>query len=40
VILPASVTLRAGDRYFWVADAILEDGSSRSTGLREFIPIQ
>lgn len=36
--LPASVTLRAGDRYFWVSDALLADGGSRSTGLREFIP--
>lgn len=34
--LPRSVNLRAGEKYLWVADAILSDGSSRSTGLREF----
>lgn len=34
--LPDSVTLRAGIRYFWVADALLDDGSTRSTGLHEF----
>lgn len=38
--LPASVTLRVGDRYFWVSDALLADGGSRSTGLREFTPIR
>jgi len=38
--LPDSVTLRVGDRYFWVSDALLADGRSRSTGLREFVPIR
>lgn len=35
-ILPDSVTLSPGERYVWVADAILSDGSTRSTGLTEF----
>jgi anti-sigma factor RsiW len=34
--LPDSVTLRASERYYWVADALLSDGTTRSTGLREF----
>jgi anti-sigma factor RsiW len=34
--LPDSVVLRSGERYFWVADALLSDGTTRSTGLREF----
>jgi hypothetical protein len=34
--LPASVVLRPNERYYWVVDAILHDGSTRSTGLREF----
>ena len=34
--LPDSVVLRPSERYFWVADALLKDGSTRSTGLREF----
>jgi Putative zinc-finger len=38
--LPTSVTLHVGDRYFWVSDALLADGGSRSTGLREFTPIR
>lgn len=38
--LPDSVTLRADQRYFWVADALLEDGSTRSTGLHEFRPVK
>lgn len=38
VTLPDSVALRAGDTYFWVVDALLGDGSTRSTGLREFWP--
>lgn len=37
--LPRSVGLRAGVRYLWVVDAVLRDGSTRSTGLREFSPI-
>jgi Putative zinc-finger len=36
VILPDSVRLRSGERYVWVVDAILSDGSTRSTGLKEF----
>ena len=36
VTLPDSVVLSSGGRYFWVADALLNDGSSRSTGLHEF----
>jgi hypothetical protein len=38
--LPDSVTLRVGDRYFWVSDALLADGGRRSTGLQEFTPIR
>lgn len=34
--LPDSVILRANERYYWVADALLSDGTTRSTGLREF----
>ena len=34
--LPASVRLRSGERYLWVVDALLDDGSALSTGLREF----
>jgi hypothetical protein len=34
--LPRSINLRAGAKYMWVADAVLRDGSTRSTGLREF----
>ncbi|MGZ3566896.1 MAG: zf-HC2 domain-containing protein [Gemmatimonadaceae bacterium] len=34
--VPRSVNLRADEKYLWVADAILSDGSTRSTGLREF----
>jgi anti-sigma factor RsiW len=34
--LPDSVVLRSNERYFWVADALLRDGTTRSTGLREF----
>lgn len=39
-ILPDSVTLRPGARYTWVTDAILSDGSTRSTGLRDFGPVR
>lgn len=35
-VLPDSVILRANERYYWVVDALLGDGSTRSTGLREF----
>jgi hypothetical protein len=34
--LPPTVSLRIGQRYLWVADAVTNDGSTRSTGLREF----
>jgi hypothetical protein len=40
VNLPDSVSLRVGQHYYWVADALLSDGSSRSTGLREFGPVR
>ncbi len=38
--LPDSVTLQADRRYVWIADALLGDGSTRSTGLHEFRPVQ
>ena len=38
--LPDSVTLRVDQRYFWVTDALLHDGSTRSTGLHEFRPVR
>nr|AIA17971.1 Putative zinc-finger [uncultured bacterium] len=34
-MLPANVTLAPTTKYLWFADAILPDGSSRSTGLIE-----
>jgi hypothetical protein len=34
--LPDSIALRTNERYFWVADVLLSDGTTRSTGLREF----
>lgn len=40
VPLPDSVSLTPGGRYVWVADALLGDGSSRSTGLREFLVVR
>jgi hypothetical protein len=40
VALPDSVRLLPERGYFWVADALLDDGSSRSTGLREFRPVR
>lgn len=39
VALPDSVALRAGQRYFWTADAVMEDGSTRTTGMRELDPV-
>ncbi len=36
VALPDSVRLRQGERYLWAVDALLDDGTTRSTGLREF----
>ena len=38
VVLPDSIVLSPGRRYFWVADALLADGGTRSTGMREFMP--
>ena len=35
VTLPRNVTMRPGVNYVWFADAILSDGSTRSTGLRQ-----
>jgi hypothetical protein len=34
--LPSSVVLRPNERYYWVVDALINDGTTRSTGLREF----
>lgn len=39
VALPRSVTLVPGERYFWAVDALLNDGSTLTTGLREFAPV-
>jgi hypothetical protein len=36
VTLSDSVRLRQGERYLWVVDALLDDGTTRSTGFREF----
>ncbi len=36
--LSDSVSIRAGSTYYWIADALLADGTTRSTGLREFRP--
>lgn len=36
VTLPLSVVLRHGQTHLWVTDALLLDGTTRSTGLREF----
>jgi hypothetical protein len=36
IVLPASVSLERGTRYMWVVDAVTNDGTTRSTGLREF----
>lgn len=38
--LPDSVRLQADQRYVWFADALLGDGSTRSTGLHEFRPVR
>jgi hypothetical protein len=35
-VLPTDVTLEPGVDYVWYADAVLSDGSSVTTGLREF----
>lgn len=39
IALPVSLRLVPGQRYFWAADALLTDGSTRTTGLREFAPV-
>jgi anti-sigma factor RsiW len=36
IVLPSSVILTAGERYLWVVDAMTNDGTTRSTGIREF----
>lgn len=36
IVLPASVILPIGVQYYWVADGLLRDGHTRSTGLHEF----
>ncbi|HEV7594053.1 MAG TPA: zf-HC2 domain-containing protein [Gemmatimonadaceae bacterium] len=36
VTLPPSVVLQHGQAHLWVTDALLLDGTTRSTGLREF----
>ena len=33
--LPDSVVLQPGARYLWTTDALLPDGSTRSSGVRE-----
>lgn len=38
--LPDSVALGPDQRYVWIADALLGDGSSRSTGLHDFRPVR
>jgi hypothetical protein len=38
--LPDSVTLQVDHRYVWIADALMGDGSTRSTGLHEFRPVR
>jgi hypothetical protein len=36
IALPATVPLRAGETYLWAVDALASDGTTHSTGLREF----
>ena len=36
VALPQTVSLKAGQRYVWIVDAISSDGVTRSTGSHEF----
>jgi hypothetical protein len=36
IVLPAGVTLVPGQRYLWAVDAVTSEGTSHSTGLREF----
>lgn len=35
-VVPLSVPLQPARNYFWVVDAVLKDGTTRSTGLKEF----
>jgi len=39
-VLPDSVPLGVDQQYVWIADALLGDGSSRSTGLHDFKPVR
>jgi hypothetical protein len=34
--LPATIRLHPQSRYYWIVDALLANGTTRSTGLREF----
>jgi predicted anti-sigma-YlaC factor YlaD len=36
ISLPATVVLRSGENYLWAVDALASDGTTHSTGLREF----
>lgn len=36
IALPATVALHAGETYLWAVDALASDGTTHSTGLREF----
>ena len=36
IVLPLSVQLDRGKKFSWVVDAVANDGTTRSTGLREF----
>jgi hypothetical protein len=36
IVLPPGISLTAGRRYLWVVDAVTTDGTTRTTGLREF----
>ena len=36
ITLPASVALHTGEAYLWAVDALASDGTTHSTGLREF----
>jgi Putative zinc-finger len=40
VALPDSILLVPGERYFWVTDVLLSDGTTRTTGMREFAPVR
>ena len=39
-VLPDSISLGVDQRYVWIVDALLADGSARSTGLHEFRSMQ